>query len=61
MAVSVDHIINKVSHWPIEKRREYLILAFKAEKTRHRRSKLSKALRKITTETLQQEIRNVRS
>lgn len=61
MAEGINRIIHKADHWPLEKRREYLIAAFRCEKTRHRRGKISKALRDITTKTLQQEIRHERS
>lgn len=61
MAEGVNRIISRVSHWPLAERRQYLILAFKTEKSRHRRSKISKALREITTKVLQQKGRHERS
>jgi len=53
----VHRIINKVSHWPPEKRRQYLILALQAEKANFRRRELSVALRDATTKALKSEIR----
>lgn len=59
-AESTHHIIHKADHWPINKRREYLILALKCEKNRRRRSKITLALREMTITVLKQEVQHVR-
>lgn len=57
----VSRIINKANHWPIAKRREYLILALECEKNRHRRRLITVALRDITTRVIRQELRHERN
>lgn len=59
--VPVSDIIAKTSHWPLAKRREYLILAMRCEKGRWRRRQLHEALRGITTRVIRQELRHERS
>lgn len=54
---SIQHIINKTSHWPLAERRRYLILALKGESQRRRQGLIRKTLREITTRVLKQEIR----
>lgn len=51
----ISHLINKTSHWPIGKRRKYLIAAMEYEKGRWRRRQIHLALRSITTKVLRGE------
>jgi len=54
---NINRIINKTSHWPLAKRREYLIAALECEKQRRRRGAIRAALCEITTRVLKQEMR----
>lgn len=57
----VARIIRKTDHWPLGKRREYLIAALELEKGRWRRKQLASALCRITTRVLKQEVRRDRA
>lgn len=61
MREKIDHVISKVSHWPPEKRREYLSLAYQTEKDYRRRAKIYTAMRAIVTQALKQGNRHERS
>jgi hypothetical protein len=61
MGEPIEHVISKTSHWPAEKRREYLSLAYQTEKNYRRRAKIYTAMRDLTTNTLKKEIRHERS
>jgi DNA-binding HxlR family transcriptional regulator len=61
MREPVARIISKTDHWPLAKRREYLIAALQCEKGRWRRKQIASALRDITTRVLKQELRHERA
>jgi DNA-binding HxlR family transcriptional regulator len=61
MRESVARIIRKTDHWPLAKRREYLIAALEREKGRWRRKQIAAALCGITTRVLKQELRHERA
>lgn len=51
-AEPVQRMIDRSARLPPGKRREYLIVALKAEKTAARRARVTEVLRQITTQVL---------
>lgn len=56
----ITRLIHKADHWPIKKRRHYLVAALAAEKCRHRRRMIHEALVPLTAKVLRQEMKEDR-